>query len=78
MLLLPDIYSSPLRIMLGFDHPESLQFEMQLTWVEDTWTVAWLPTNGGEGGSLEMLPSSLTVEKVWEGRCPKVNVQVPC
>jgi hypothetical protein len=25
--------------MLGFDHPESLQFEMQLTWVEDTWTV---------------------------------------
>eukprot|EP00439_Symbiodinium_sp_Y106_P045845 s402_g5.t2 len=27
------------RIMLGFDHPETLQFEMQLTWVEDTWTV---------------------------------------
>ncbi|CAK8988902.1 Gramicidin S biosynthesis protein GrsT [Durusdinium trenchii] len=25
--------------MLGFDHPESLQFEMQLTWVEDTWTI---------------------------------------
>mmetsp|Transcript_9552 Transcript_9552/g.23047 ORF Transcript_9552/g.23047 Transcript_9552/m.23047 type:complete len:425 (+) Transcript_9552:44-1318(+) len=30
------------RIMLGFDHPESLQFEMQLTWVEDTWTVEQL------------------------------------
>jgi len=31
--------------MLGFDHPESLQFEMQLTWVEDTWTV---PGQNGE------------------------------
>lgn len=30
------------KIMLGFDHPESLQFEMQLTWVEDTWTVEQL------------------------------------
>ena len=33
------------RILLGFDHPESLQFEMQLTWVEDTWTELW-PASG--------------------------------
>merc|ERR550514_1447729 len=26
-------------MMLGFDHPESLNFEMRLTWVEDTWTI---------------------------------------
>lgn len=34
------------RIMLGFDHPESLQFEMQLTWVEDTWTATGMDYKG--------------------------------
>lgn len=26
-------------MLLGFDHPETLQLEMQLTWAQDTWTV---------------------------------------
>lgn len=29
----------PQKIMLGFDHPETLQLEMQLTWVDDTFTI---------------------------------------
>lgn len=29
----------PQKIMLGFDHPESLQLEMQLAWVDDTFTI---------------------------------------
>ena len=36
--------------MLGFDHPETLQFEMQLTWVEDTWTDPW-PKKGSVSNS---------------------------
>eukprot|EP00930_Biecheleria_cincta_P076715 TRINITY_DN63934_c0_g1_i1.p1 TRINITY_DN63934_c0_g1~~TRINITY_DN63934_c0_g1_i1.p1 ORF type:complete len:426 (+),score=71.78 TRINITY_DN63934_c0_g1_i1:35-1312(+) len=27
------------KIMVGFDHPESLQFELQLTWIEDMCTI---------------------------------------
>lgn len=37
--LYKSIENVPQRMMLGFDHPESLNFEMRLTWVEDTWTV---------------------------------------
>eukprot|EP00933_Yihiella_yeosuensis_P015399 TRINITY_DN13440_c2_g1_i1.p1 TRINITY_DN13440_c2_g1~~TRINITY_DN13440_c2_g1_i1.p1 ORF type:complete len:425 (-),score=61.56 TRINITY_DN13440_c2_g1_i1:68-1342(-) len=33
------IEGQPQKILLGFDHPETLQLEMQLTWVEDTFTI---------------------------------------
>mmetsp|Transcript_39925 Transcript_39925/g.114057 ORF Transcript_39925/g.114057 Transcript_39925/m.114057 type:complete len:427 (-) Transcript_39925:198-1478(-) len=33
------IDGEPQKIMLGFDHPESLQLEMQLAWVDDTFTI---------------------------------------
>uniref|UniRef100_A0A7S4US98 Thioesterase domain-containing protein n=1 Tax=Alexandrium monilatum TaxID=311494 RepID=A0A7S4US98_9DINO len=33
------IERQPQRMMLGFDHPETLQLEMQLTWVDDTYTI---------------------------------------
>mmetsp|Transcript_56595 Transcript_56595/g.131930 ORF Transcript_56595/g.131930 Transcript_56595/m.131930 type:complete len:427 (-) Transcript_56595:117-1397(-) len=33
------IEGQPQKIMLGFDHPETLQLEMQLSWVDDTYTV---------------------------------------
>lgn len=33
------IEGEPQKILLGFDHPETLHLEMQLTWVEDTFTI---------------------------------------
>mmetsp|Transcript_119740 Transcript_119740/g.334231 ORF Transcript_119740/g.334231 Transcript_119740/m.334231 type:complete len:427 (-) Transcript_119740:137-1417(-) len=33
------IEGQPQKIMLGFDHPETLQLEMQLCWVDDTYTI---------------------------------------